>query len=68
MTQALTQAKPATSTADSEKQIQVAMISHGYYPLIGGAERQLAAVAPALQSIGVKVNILTRRHPGLFAI
>lgn len=47
--------------------IRIAMISHGYYPLIGGAERQLAAVSPALQQIGVEVNILTRRHPGLAA-
>lgn len=45
--------------------MRIAMISHGYYPLIGGAERQLAAVSPALQAVGVEVHILTRRHADL---
>jgi glycosyltransferase involved in cell wall biosynthesis len=40
------------------------MLSHGYYPRIGGAERQLAAVAPLLQARGVEIHILTRRLPG----
>ena len=40
------------------------MIIHGYYPRIGGAERQLAAVAPLLQARGVDIHILTRRLPG----
>jgi len=44
--------------------IRVVMLSHGYYPRIGGAERQLAAVAPLLQARGVDIHILTRRLPG----
>jgi len=40
------------------------MLSHGYYPRIGGAERQLAAVVPLLQARGVEACILTRRLPG----
>jgi len=44
--------------------IRVVMLSHGYYPRIGGAERQLAAVAPLLQARGVEIHILTRRLPG----
>lgn len=43
--------------------MRVAMITHGYAPRIGGAERQLGAVAPVLQSHGVDVSILTRRLP-----
>ncbi len=45
--------------------IQVAMIIQGYHPRVGGAERQLATVAPFLQAQGVKINVLTRRYPGL---
>jgi glycosyltransferase involved in cell wall biosynthesis len=44
--------------------IRVVMLSHGYYPRIGGAERQLAAVAPLLRARGVDTHILTRRLPG----
>jgi glycosyltransferase involved in cell wall biosynthesis len=38
-----------------------------YYPRLGGAERLLAALAPALQEHGVDVHILTRRYAGLAA-
>lgn len=44
--------------------MKVAMISHGYAPRIGGAERQLGAVAPVLQKNGVEVSVLTRQLPG----
>jgi glycosyltransferase involved in cell wall biosynthesis len=44
---------------------RVAMIIQGYHPRIGGAERQLMALAPLLQERGVDVQILTRRYPGL---
>lgn len=54
-----------TSSTVTDKPIHVAMISHGYYPLIGGAERQLAAVSPALQDINVKVSVITRRFDDL---
>lgn len=43
--------------------MRVAMITHGYAPRIGGAERQLGALAPVLQSRGLEVSILTRRLP-----
>jgi glycosyltransferase involved in cell wall biosynthesis len=41
------------------------MIIQGYHPVIGGAERQLAALAPLLQARQVEVHILTRRYAGL---
>ncbi|HET9776028.1 MAG TPA: glycosyltransferase family 4 protein [Gemmatimonadaceae bacterium] len=47
------------------KSIRVAMISHGYFPRVGGAERQLAALAPVLRQRGIDVHVLTRRDPGL---
>jgi len=40
------------------------MLSHGYYPRIGGVERQLAAVVPLLQARGVEPYVLTRRLRG----
>jgi glycosyltransferase involved in cell wall biosynthesis len=45
--------------------IRVAMIIQGYAPRIGGAERQLAALAPLLRAQSVEVSVLTRRYPGL---
>lgn len=50
-----------------KRPIRLAVISHGYYPRIGGAEVQLGAVAPALQTLGLDVHILTRRLPGAAA-
>ncbi len=41
------------------------MIIQGYHPRIGGAERQVGALAPLLQQLNVGVTVLTRRYPGL---
>jgi glycosyltransferase involved in cell wall biosynthesis len=41
------------------------MIIQGYFPRIGGAERQLAALAPALRAENIAITVLTRRYPGL---
>lgn len=48
-----------------EAPVRVAMVIAGYHPLIGGAERQLLALAPRLQAHGVDVHVITRRYPGL---
>ncbi|MGH2603043.1 MAG: glycosyltransferase family 4 protein, partial [Dehalococcoidia bacterium] len=48
-----------------EVPVRVAMVIAGYHPLIGGAERQLMALAPRLQARGVDVHVVTRRYPGL---
>jgi len=42
--------------------ICVAMIIQRYYPHVGGAERQLAAVAPLLEAQGVKIHVITQRN------
>lgn len=47
--------------------IRVAMISHGYHPRVGGAERQLGAIAPLLETRGAEVHVITRREGGLAA-
>lgn len=47
--------------------IRVVHIIQAYYPHVGGAEKQLAALAPLLKSQGVEVHIFTRRYPGLAA-
>lgn len=40
------------------------MISQGYFPVVGGAERQLASLAPRLQRAGVDVAVYTKAHDG----
>lgn len=45
--------------------IRVVHLINSYLPRIGGAERQLAAIAPCLQARGVEVQILARRYPGM---
>jgi glycosyltransferase involved in cell wall biosynthesis len=47
--------------------IKVAMILHSYYPIVGGAERQLQSILPHLQARGIDTVVLTRRYPGLLA-
>ncbi|MFO7680218.1 MAG: glycosyltransferase family 4 protein [Chloroflexota bacterium] len=49
----------------SQQRLHVAMIIQAYLPLLGGAERQLAALAPLLEDQGVDVSVITRRYPGL---
>jgi glycosyltransferase involved in cell wall biosynthesis len=41
------------------------MIIQAYLPHVGGAERQLAALAPRIKAHGFEVIILTRRYSGL---
>jgi len=38
-----------------------------YLPIAGGAQRQIAAVAPHLLRRGIEVHVVTRRSPGLAA-
>jgi glycosyltransferase involved in cell wall biosynthesis len=45
--------------------IRVAMLIQDYLPIMGGAQRQLALVAPLLIQSGVDVQILTRHYPDL---
>lgn len=42
--------------------IRVAMLIQAYYPRLGGAERQLASLAPLLKNLGVEIQIFTRRY------
>ena len=50
-----------------KEQLKVAHIIQAYYPHVGGAEKQLAALAPLLKAQNVEIHILTRRYPGLAA-
>ncbi len=45
--------------------IHVAMILQSYYPRIGGAERQVALLAPLLHERNVDITVITRHYPGL---
>jgi glycosyltransferase involved in cell wall biosynthesis len=45
--------------------IRVAVLIHGYFPRVGGAERQMGALAPLLQTRGIDVRIVTRRFDRL---
>jgi glycosyltransferase involved in cell wall biosynthesis len=49
------------------KKIKVAMVILEYAPIIGGAQRQLALLAPHLKALDVEVFVLTRHSPGLAA-
>lgn len=51
--------------ASDSQALRVAMLIQGYPPVLGGAERQLAAIAPLLLAHGVEVHVLTRRPAGL---
>lgn len=53
------------TTPERTAPLRVAMVIHGYYPLIGGPERQLTALAPALAARGVDIHVITRRTPDL---
>ena len=41
------------------------MVSAGFHPYVGGAEKQALELSVALRLRGVKVRVLTRRLPGL---
>lgn len=43
--------------------LRILMITHGYAPRIGGAERQVGALASRLRIQGLDVQVLTRRLP-----
>jgi glycosyltransferase involved in cell wall biosynthesis len=45
--------------------MRVATIIQAYHPRIGGAEKLVGAVSPALQTCGDEVHVLTRRYAGL---
>jgi glycosyltransferase involved in cell wall biosynthesis len=47
--------------------IRAAMIIQEYHPVLGGAQRQLAALAPLLRDRHIDLHILTRRYSGLTA-
>lgn len=42
--------------------IRVVTVIHGYYPRVGGAERQMQFLAPRLREQGVDLIIITRRY------
>ena len=42
--------------------IRVDMIILEYHPIVGGAQRQLAILAPLLQERGIDLRVLTRRY------
>lgn len=42
--------------------LRIAMLIQAYYPRLGGAERQLASLAPLLKNLGVEIKIFTRRY------
>jgi glycosyltransferase involved in cell wall biosynthesis len=47
------------------KKIRAAMVILEYAPVLGGAQRQLALLAPHLQALDVEIFVLTRQFSGL---
>jgi glycosyltransferase involved in cell wall biosynthesis len=43
--------------------LRIVMLTQGYYPKVGGAERQVTAVAQDLTRRGVEVHVITRSLP-----
>jgi len=41
------------------------MLTHSYFPYVGGAERQIQALAPRLRKKGVEVYVVTRQYKQL---
>lgn len=52
----------------SEQPLRVVMVSAGWRPALGGAERQAEELSRALLRRGVRVTALTRRLPGTAAL
>jgi len=50
---------------NSDNTLKVVMVIQSYYPLVGGAENQIKALAPLLKRLRVEVSVITRRYPGL---
>jgi glycosyltransferase involved in cell wall biosynthesis len=47
--------------------MRVVMVILEYAPITGGAQRQIAALAPPMMRRGVEIHVLTRRRAGLAA-
>lgn len=45
--------------------MRVVMVILEYAPITGGAQRQIAALAPPMRGRGVEIHVLTRRRAGL---
>ncbi len=45
--------------------LTVAILTHSYFPYMGGAERQIQALAPRLHTRGVDIHVVTRKYKGL---
>jgi glycosyltransferase involved in cell wall biosynthesis/O-antigen ligase len=50
--------------APKRERLLVAMVIQNYVPALGGAERQLANLAPLLARRGIEPVVITRRFPG----
>lgn len=51
--------------SESTPVFTVMMVSAGFHPAVGGAEKQALELSVALQERGLKVRVATRRLPGL---
>ena len=47
------------------RSLSVAMLIQEYYPHVGGAEQQIAKLAPRLQALGIDLTVITRRYGNL---
>ncbi|MDD5628455.1 MAG: glycosyltransferase family 4 protein, partial [Elusimicrobia bacterium] len=47
--------------------LSVVVVSAGFHPYVGGAEKQALELSVALRARGLRVRVLTRRLPGLAA-
>jgi glycosyltransferase involved in cell wall biosynthesis len=52
----------------SRNRLRVAHLLNSFHPLVGGAERQAAALGDRQAALGHEVTAITRRRPGLSAV
>lgn len=62
-TQYVTEA-PRERIATTPARVGVGMLSQGFYPRVGGGERQLQTIIKPLRALGIDATVITRRYPG----
>ena len=48
----------------ADDRLEVTVLTHGYWPRIGGIERQRAVITPRLRRDGIDARVVCRRDPG----
>lgn len=61
----LSEAGAVSSAVTPTRPLSICMVISSYHPIVGGAEKQVAQLARLMTEGGHRVQIVTRRYPGL---